>query len=391
MSEGFSRRALLGSVAAAGFLAAGKPRNKPDTTPKSAAQEKPGPAPLPERPYAFLDALLPGLLAQAGVPGISVAVIRNDQLVHESVAGLANVALNRPVTPATIFQAASLTKPVFTYAALKLCDRGQLGLDTPLVSYIPQAGFSRDPRVLRITPRMVLSHTSGLPNWASGKRPLKIEFEPGAHFGYSGEAFNVLQEAVETLSNRPLNDLLTNTVSKPYGLHESAFTWRDEFEATAALGYEWDGTPVRSRSKPDEAMAASSFHTTARDYAKFMIASLAPGQQGPEALDYVTKRAMLSPQVRLAGPLSWGLGWALLLREEGDIHWHFGDSRGYMSYAAMSRATGNGVVIFTNGRHGLRVCHAVANGIFDNHDSIFSWIYDVFYEGKLPQWGTKLL
>ncbi|MBM3290927.1 MAG: beta-lactamase family protein, partial [Candidatus Hydrogenedentes bacterium] len=102
--------------------------------------------------------------------------------------------------------------------------------------------------------------------------------------------------------------------------------------------------------------------------------------------DYVTARMMLSPQVHLAGPLAWGLGWALLLRDGGDMHWHFGDSRGYMTYAALCRDTGRGAVIFANGRHGLRLCHAIAKELLDDQDTIFSWIYDIFYEGKLQPW-----
>jgi CubicO group peptidase (beta-lactamase class C family) len=382
----FSRREAL--LAGAGSLLAASPATRRKPAPARNAKPAAPIAPPPERPFARVELQIAELLARSRTPGLSIAIVQRNQVVYANGFGLANVAANKPVGPETVFQAASLTKPVFSYAALKLCESGRMGLDTPLSSYIAHARISRDPRAHRITPRMVLAHMSGLPNWANGKRPLKMDFDPGAHFGYSGEAFNVLQEAVEKQSEQPLDELLTETVAMPFGLAESKFTWTDAFESTAAVGYEWDGTPVKSRSKPTEAMAASSLHTTARDYAKFMIVSLAQEQRAPEHLDYASERMMLSPQTRLAGPLAWGLGWALLLRDDGDIHWHFGDSRGYMSYAAMSRATGDGVVIFANGRHGLRVCHAVAKELLDNQDAIFSWIYDVFYEGKLPQWQS---
>lgn len=344
------------------------------------------PVPPPEGPYTRMESRIPSLLAQSRTPGVSIAIIRRNHVEYAKAFGRANVETNQSMMPETVFQAASLTKPVFAYAALKLCEGGRLGLDTPIVSYLPHAQISRDPRAHRITPRYVLAHMSGLPNWVGGKRPMRMDFDPGAHFGYSGEAYNVLQSAIETQCSMSLNELLTNTVAMPFGLAESSFTWSDALETKAAIGYEWDGTPVRSRSKPTEAMAASSLHTTARDYAKFMIASLDHDRHAPEQLQYTSERMMLSPQVQLSGPLAWGLGWALLLHDEGDIHWHFGDSRGYMSYAAMKRTTGDGVVIFTNGRNGLRLCHAVAKELLPHQDTIFSWIYDIFYEGKLPPW-----
>lgn len=370
MPHDVSRRQVLGGAVAGIVAAAGSGENPF----------------APKDPVLRVDTLMPKLRAQSRVPGVSIAVIKDHAIAFEKAYGLANVEGKTPMTPATIFQAASLTKPVFAYVVMKLIESGQIGLDTPLVEYIAHARISRDPRAHTITPRMVLAHMSGLPNWASDKRPMRVDFDPGAHFGYSGEAFNVLQEAVEKQTGRSLNALLTEMIAQPFGLNESVFVWMDAFESIAARGYEWDESPVESRSKPTEAMAASSLHTTARDYAKFMIASIANAGQNSNCLDYATMRMMLSPQIKLAGPLAWGLGWALHLANDGDTHWHFGDSRGYMSYAALQRSSGNGVVIFTNGRHGLRLCHAIARELLPSTDTIFQWIYDVFYEGELKQW-----
>jgi hypothetical protein len=74
------------------------------------------------------------------------------------------------------------------------------------------------------------------------------------------------------------------------------------------------------------------------------------------------------------------------LLDEGDRFWHFGDSRGYMHYAAGSRTQRSGVVVFTNGRHGLRATQPIAQLVMGGQEPIFDWIYDVFYEGKLRQW-----
>jgi len=89
---------------------------------------------------------------------------------------------------------------------------------------------------------------------------------------------------------------------------------------------------------------------------------------------------MLSPQIRLTDHLAWGLGWGLNLSEDGDRFWHWGDSRGFMSYAVASLTQRKGVVIFTNGRNGLRIAEQVATKVMGDAESeTFAWIYDGFY------------
>ena len=397
MRKEISRREMLAG-ASVGLLAAApaakrKPAPHKDAHPAAAAPAPqpaalPAPTPKPADPYAHIEPAIYDALERSRTPGLSLAIVEGHKIVYTKGYGLANLETRNSVTPDTMFLTASLTKPVFAFAALKACDRGDIGLDTPILSYVSSSEVSHDPRAQRITARDVLAHMSGLPNWVDGRRPMKMEFDPGEKFSYSSEAYNCLKKVVEARSGKSLNDVLVETVLEPFGLANSAFVWRDEYEPKIALGYDWDGTIVRDRSKPKEASASSSMHTTPRDYAKFMIASLGNGDRTPDQLDYITERMMLSPQVRLSDPFSWGLGWALHLSDGGDRHWHMGDARGYMNYAMLCRETGDGMVVMTNSRHGLRVCHAVARELFDNQDQVFQFAYDYFYEGKLPQWPT---
>lgn len=383
MVHDISRRTMLEAGAAGVLAALGRRRNAPrrDGTPKDAA-----PAEVPANPFARLEESIASALAASKVPGLSIAVIRYGGVEYAQGFGAADVAAGRAMTPATVFPVASLTKPVFAFAALKLCVSERLALDTPLAAYLSPAKISREAKVQRVTPRMVLSHTTGLPNWVSGKRPYKFAFDPGARFGYSGEAYNWLHEVAEKVSAKKLDALLAETVVGPFELNETGFIWTDAYADSVATGYNWDVAPVQDQIKPATASAAGSMHTTARDYAKFMTASLGGIQRSDVHLDYATERMMLAPQVRLDNSLAWGLGWGLQLSDAGDIHWHFADGPGHMCYAALRRSTGDGIVIFTNGRHGLRVCHAVAAEVLAEQDPIFTWIYDVYYEGKLPQW-----
>ena len=102
----------------------------------------------------------------------------------------------------TVFAAASVSKTVFAYAVMQLCDRGVLALDTPLTRYTPHRILDADPRLDLITARHVLSHTSGLPNFRNGAAPLPIHFTPGERFQYSGEGYWYLQSVVTHLTGR---------------------------------------------------------------------------------------------------------------------------------------------------------------------------------------------
>ena len=122
-------------------------------------------------------------MQEAGVQGAQIAVLAGGTISWQASFGLANAETKVPVTDASVFEAASLSKPVFAYAVLMLADAGRIDLDTPITSYLPgRYDVGDDPRLDRITPRHVLSHCSGFPNWRSGSDALKIHFTPGERF-----------------------------------------------------------------------------------------------------------------------------------------------------------------------------------------------------------------
>jgi CubicO group peptidase (beta-lactamase class C family) len=322
------------------------------------------------------------LLESSGLPGLSIAVIDDGRLAGFQGFGYANRQKKQPVTDTTIFQAASLTKPTFAYVVLRLCEEGRLNLDAPLMqSYLPDLAPSTSPGVERITARSVLAHMSGLPITHFPKWPEKMDFAPGQRFGYSGAAYIYLQLVVERILGMPLLKVMDEYVIRPLGLTDSSYAWLPNYETDAAVAHDFDNTPIREveRSRPEKANAAGSLHTTPKDYARFLV-ELLFRKNGALPLDYTLKRMMLSPQVRLTDNLAWGLGWGLLLSEDGDRFWHWGDSRGYMNYAVGSLAQRRGVVIFTNGRNGLRVSEQIAAKVMGNAEhATFSWIYGGFY------------
>ena len=130
-----------------------------------------------QRLIGKLKELVPELMAKADIPGMSIAVIKDGKIIWTEGFGIKNVRTGEAVTKDTVFEAASLTKPFFAYMAMQLVERGELDLDKPLYEYMPQEdlvkkyirhpwdmdGFNRD-WFRRITARLVLSHSSGLPH-----------------------------------------------------------------------------------------------------------------------------------------------------------------------------------------------------------------------------------
>jgi CubicO group peptidase (beta-lactamase class C family) len=151
---------------------------------------------------AELEKQIPGLMAEAKTPGLSIAIIRDAKVLWRRGFGVRDSASKEPVDNDTVFEAASVSKTVFAYAVMKLCEKGVINLDTPLTKYTSERFLESDPRLDLITARHVLSHTSGFQNWRSEKEPLKIHFTPGEKFSYSGEGYSYLQSVVTHLTGK---------------------------------------------------------------------------------------------------------------------------------------------------------------------------------------------
>jgi len=155
---------------------------------------------LPGSLESELERQIPALLAQAGVPGLSMAIIRSATLAWRRGFGLRDAVSKEPVDADTVFEVGSVSKTVFAYAVMKLCEKGALDLDTPLTRYTPERFLQGDPRLDLITARHVLSHRSGFHNWRSADDPLRIHFTPGTQYSYSGEGYAYLQAVVTHLT-----------------------------------------------------------------------------------------------------------------------------------------------------------------------------------------------
>ena len=327
-----------------------------------------------------LENLIPKLMDSAMVPGLSIAVIRDADILYHRGFGVKNTATNEPVTDSTFFEAASLSKPIFACAVMKMVEAGQLDLDTPLIKYASESyieetflrgGKIGDERIRHITPRMVLSHTPGFPNWRSRNTSIPIQFEPGEKFSYSGEGFVLLQRVVEHMSGMPLDEYMTKNILHPLGMENSSYVWTEKYDTLSAKRHNLFGE-MTGKSKPSRANAAASLHTTAVDYAKFVIAIMNDTGLLPE-----TTRQMLSPQIKVNSAVSdsvfWGLGWGIEQTNDGPAFWHWGDNGDFKCFIVAFKEAKIGVVFLTNGANGLGIVEdIVLHAVGGNHPAFAS-------------------
>jgi CubicO group peptidase (beta-lactamase class C family) len=306
-------------------------------------------------------ASLQRLIEEAAVPGVAAASVEGGQLRQTVCCGVRRAHSSDRIDEHTVFDAASLTKPVFAHAVLQLADKGQLSLDTPLGEYLPNY-VPRDQRASTITARHVLSHTSGFPNWRSADFPLKTYFAPGEQFSYSGEGYLYLQKSVEAITGEKLHTLVEELVFRPFEMIRSGLIWDVRFDGNRAYPHDAFGIPALG-SKPGEANAAWSLQTTVSDFARFLVAVL-----DGERLKTESAALWLRPHIQInhAGiqllvpnneprttGVAWGLGWGL--ETEPGTFFQWGDNGTFNSFAIGSVADRWAAVVFTNGASGLSV------------------------------------
>jgi CubicO group peptidase (beta-lactamase class C family) len=319
---------------------------------------------------ADLEAQLPKLMEQHKVPGLSIVVIQDGKMVWRRGFGVRDNDSKQPVDNDTVFEAGSMSKPVFAYRVLKLCEMGVLDLDTPLTRYASERLLEGDPRLDLITARHVLSHTSGFQNWRSRDKALTIHFKPGEQFRYSGEGYFYLQSVVTHLTGNvdrsesntyeagvkvyatDFDSYMKANVLLPFGMSSSSYLWNETLIEHAARPHDPDGKPLvkKKPSRPNVARygSAGGLHATPTDYAKFLIEVINPKRTDAYRLKKESLEEMVRPHVKTnEGPGgSWALGWQV---PQPGIIGHGGYNTGFHSYAMASRKGNCGYVVMTNG------------------------------------------
>jgi CubicO group peptidase (beta-lactamase class C family) len=323
------------------------------------------------------------------VPGVSVAVIDGGRIAWTRAYGVADADSGRPLTPDTLFQAASISKTVAAVATLKLAAAGQVGLDENVnrrlrAWRLPDSALTAQQPV---TARSLLSHTAGLSefnlpgydpaacptlaqvlrgdrsarNAAAANAPVTVEFTPGSRYGYSSLGYAVLEQYLDDATGRPFDVLARDTVLAPLAMRDSvvAASLPAALAPRAASGHGLDGKvmPGRWRCHPEQ--AAAGLWTTAADLARFAIA-LQEAVQGRKE-GFLSRRQaqeLLTP-VRN----EYGLGFELDHQGREAVFHHSGSNAGYKALLFAYARTGQGAVILTNGDGGWMLIEELMRSI----------------------------
>lgn len=322
-------------------------------------------------------------MRQAQVTGLALAVIRDGQVVETRAYGWRDLEQRLPLTPDTTMYAASLTKGAFAFAVMGLVEDGRLDLDRSIADYLPKplpdypkyADLAGDERWRQLTPRILLSHTSGFPNFRfftpqgyDEHAKLAFHFDPGARFAYSGEGINLLQFVIENGLGIDVGTLMQERVFDRFGMHTSGMTWRDAFATNLAQGYDEAGKPL-GHTRRGNVRAAGSMDTTLRDFAAF-LAGLAHGEgmdgqarerllEAPVRIDSLQQFPTLSTETTTdseAIELAAGLGWTVYRTPEGRAFFKSGHDDGTRNLALCVRDGRDCLLLMSNSSN--------ADGIF---------------------------
>ncbi len=328
---------------------------------------------------------------RAHIPGLSVAVVDDFQLVWSEGFGVCEAGSPRPVTEHTRFQAASISKPVTALAVMRWVQSKRLDLDQP-VNEVLQSWKIPENDLTRATPvtlRQLLCHgagltVSGFPGYTvdaprptlleilEGKPPantpaIQVDLAPGTQFRYSGGGYTVLQQLIEDQLEQPFARVLDELVFDPLEMKESAFEQPPSGDLdNYASGHLANGTPVAGRWHVYPELAAAGLWTTPTDLARFAIElGRAGADQMPRLLETETAQEMFRPQV------SANIGLGVFLRGQGQAarFLHSGGNQGFNCLLVATQSTGQGVVIMTNHDRGMLICDAIVRRVAE----LFAW------------------
>jgi CubicO group peptidase (beta-lactamase class C family) len=324
-------------------------------------------------------------MAELKVPGVSVAFIEDGKVKWARTYGVA-VAGGRPVTPETLFQAASMSKALAATATLRLVEQGRLGLDEDVNSRLKSWKVPASPYTVeqKVTLRRLLSHTAGMtvggfPGYAVGQpvpttvqildgqppanTPAIRSFEaPGGQYAYSGGGYTVAQLAIVEAGGKPYPELLQELVLTPAGMRQSSYAQPLPAAKPSACGHDRKGDVIPGCRHTYPEYAAASLWTTPSDYGRFMIALQDSYAGRPHALlRQASAQAMMTPVDAGAG---YGLGVALGKRGGHPFFQHGGSNAGFQCNAvAFLDGSRQGVVVMTNGDAGGQLAAEITRAV----------------------------
>ena len=387
-------------------------------------------SPIPTRIQHVEEGLLPAVLIKGNpawsiqermkhykIPGVSIAVISDFKVDWAKAYGVKDIETNEPVTTETLFQAASISKPVTAMVALKKVEEGKIALDeninNKLTSWkLPDNEFTAKRKV---TLANLMSHTGGLtvhgfPGYAPGEKiptvpqvldgsppantsAVRVDMEPGSKFRYSGGGVTIEQLALTDIEKKPFPQIAREAVLRPLGMSHS--TYSQPLPAgerkQAATGYRANGKEVEGKIHVYPEMGAAGLWTTPTDLAKFAIeVQLSIAGKSNKVLSRDTALKMVTPFI---GD-SICMGFFVEKHGKALYFGHGGANEGFRSGLLVSRDKGYGVAVMVNSDNGQ-----IINEIFRSVAREYHWddylpeVHEVgsVDAGKLDEYSGRFL
>lgn len=356
------------------------------------------------------DACARKTLAAEHVTGAELAVLNKGRLVWSAAYGMRRRDPPLEMDRQTTTWAASITKSVFSTYVMQLVERGECDLDQPVASQLPKplneyepykdsaTELVRDPAWPTVTPRMLLSHSSGLANFAfiEPDKKMHLHFKPGTQFQYSGEGFNLVQFLIENKMQKPLDQLMQQALFDPLGMTRTGIIYRTEFADDVADRYDLN-EKFRSETKRFPARAAGSMTSSAGDLAKFASAFL-----DDRILKPATRAGMLRPVLFIntvhefphpndgmgkeAGSvgLAYGVGWGLLTHTRfGPAFFKEGHGDGAQDYMICFERQKSCMILLTNSDNGELAFRPLLETILG--DTVTPWEWEGYTPADIEE------
>ena len=306
------------------------------------------------------------LMAGNNIICAGIGIIRDGKLTTDTVYG--DLIKGTPAPRNTVFNVASMTKPVVAVLTLQLVNSKQWNLDEPLAKYWTDPDVANDSRSEKLTTRHVLTHQTGFVNWRwlHPTKKLTFDTDPGTKFGYSGEGFEYLKKALENRFRKSLVQLVQEYIFDPLQMKDSRLIWNDSIEYRYAANHNRDGMAVYKTMKRTEPSAADDLITTVGDYAKFCIAVM-----NGFALDKKIYQDMVTPHVKTKKHVFMGLGWLVVpLDNKEYVIGHDGGDEGVKTIALFNPVSKDGLIFLTNSDNGFAIAPQIFNEMMPNGPEI---------------------
>lgn len=321
-----------------------------------------------EKPFFDNDVEIEKWLKQNNVPTLGLGIIENGELKQIKVFGEITKGVSAPYN--TIFNVASLTKPVTAMVALKLVSSGKWNLDESIYKYWTDPDVANDPRNKKLTTRLILSHQTGFPNWRwmNDNKKLNFQFEPGTKYQYSGEGLEYLRKALEKKFKKSLQQLADELIFQPLKMDDTRYVWSENIDTSRlAISYDKDENAYET-VKNKTPNAADDLLTTIEDYGKFLLSVM-----NSDGLTQKVFNEMISPQVASSKGKHFGLGFEIYDLGNGQYALsHGGSDNGVQTIVFILPKTKQGILIFTNADTGASVYeNLLKHYLGDNGNKIF--------------------